>query len=245
MGETLKHLILVRHGESGGDVRRAAWRRGDRYVSTKRPEDEGLTTLGAEQSRRAGLWIVEHVIGRYALKYFDGYFVSMSRRSLQSATAMELDGSVWQGDERLNERNRGRIRGLKPEQHRRLFPSSYEKMQSDPLHWIPPGGESMLDVTDRWRSFYDDIQGLESAIVVGHRDQMWAAMQPLEQMSDEELLAVDTEVIHNAQIIHYTSLDPENGQVMPTLMWKRSIDPTYPESSEGWQRIPRIPAGLL
>lgn len=241
MGETLQHLILVRHGESEGDVRRAAWRRGDRYVSAKRPEDEELTALGAEQSRRAGLWIVEHILGKYALKYFDGYFVSLSCRSLQSAVAMELGDMIWQGDERLNERNRGRIRGLRSEQHRKLFPGSYEKMQSDPIHWIPPGGESMLDVTDRWSSFYDDIQNLRSAIVVGHRDQMWAAMQPLEQMSDEELLAVDTETIHNAQVIHYTSLDPETGQAMPTLMWKRSIDPTDPESSTGWQQIPNVP----
>lgn len=43
MGETLKHLVLVRHGEGEGDMRRAAWKRGEEVISTKHPDDEELT----------------------------------------------------------------------------------------------------------------------------------------------------------------------------------------------------------
>lgn len=191
-----------------------------------------------EQSLQAGLWIAKYILEAYALDYFDGSFVSMSTRSLQSAVAMEYENTLWQGDTRLNERNRGEVRGLKAEQHRQRYPASYQQMQTDPLHWLPPGGESILDVAERWRSFYHDIKDMESALIVGHRDQMWAAMQPLEHLSESELLAVNTDDIHNAQIIHYTSLDPETGQETGQLQWKRSIDPMYPDSqTSNWQKL--------
>lgn len=239
-GEAPRHVVLVRHGESEGDVRRAAWKRGEYFVSTKRPEEEGLTTMGIGQSRQAGSWIAKHILVRYSLECFDAYFVSLSLRSLQSAVAMDYKDVTWLGDERLNARNRGYVRGLKAEQHHELFPASYEIMHQDPLHWVPPGGESILDVAERWRSFYEDIRGLRSALIVGHRDQMWAAMQQLEYLSDNELLAVDTDEIHNAHIIHYTSLDPETREQAPVLMWKRSVDPLQNDISSGWHILPRV-----
>ena len=98
----------------------------------------------------------------------------------------------------------------------------------------------MLDVAERFRSFYDDIGFLRSVIVVGHRDQMWGAMQPLEGFGDDELLAVDTEAIGNGQIIHYTSLDPITGDQAPALMWKRSVDPMHHEIPTDWQLLPHI-----
>lgn len=242
MSETLQHLVLVRHGESEGDKRRDAWKRGEQYVSIKRPEDEALTSLGIEQSRQASLLIAQQILGQYALKGFDGYFVSMSLRSLQSAVAMEFTDAPWQGDERLNERNRGRIRGLRPYQHQKLFPESYEKMQTDPLHWIPPGGNSVLDVSELWRSFYADIQSLRSAIVVGHRDQIWAAQQPLERLGYDELLAVNTDLICNGRVDHYTSINPETGEQEPDLLWKRSFFPMHPDMQTGWQILPNVAA---
>lgn len=237
MSESLRHLVFVRHGESEGDVRRAAWRRGESFTSTKHPEEEELTDRGAEQSRLAGAWIARHILEKYALTRFDGYFVSLSRRSLQSAVAMGFEDAVWLGDERLNERNRGLIRGLKAEQHRAQFPGSYERMQTDPLHWVPPGGESIAGVAERWSSFQSDIRSLHSVLIVGHRDQMWAAMQPLEHLSDRQLLAVDTDQIGNAQVIHYMAADPQPGRQTDGFAWKCSVNPVHPETSEGWQRL--------
>jgi broad specificity phosphatase PhoE len=242
MGEILQHLVLVRHGEGEGDIRRAAWKRGEAAVSLKRPEDEEITAVGIEQSHQAGLWIAKHILQQYGLKYFDGYFVSMSLRSVQSAVAMCFKDILWFGDERLDERNRGYVRGLKPEQHRELFPDSYEKMRSDPLRWVPPGGESILGVAERWRTFHEDISDLGNVIIVGHRDQIWASQQQLERLSDSELLAVNTDDFHNAQVIHYTSVSPQTGREAPALMWKRSVDPLQPEASSGWQILPNVAA---
>lgn len=240
MSESLQHLVLVRHGESEGDVRRAAWKSGQEAQASKLPEDEELTSRGAEQSRKAGLWIIKNILQKHNPSAFDGYFVSTALRSLQSAVAMDLEGAVWQADSRLDERNRGRIRGLHSKTHEQLFPDSFQQMKSDPLHWVPPGpgGEAILPhLVGKFHSFYDDIQDMESAIVVGHRDEMWAAMQPLECLSDDELLAVNTNDIHNAQIIQYTSLDPATGEQAPRLLWKRSVNPISPTVQTPWQYL--------
>lgn len=237
MSETLQHLVLVRHGEGEGDVRRAAWRRGEEVQATKKPEAEEITSRGAEQGRRAGLWIVRHVLTQYTLPGFDGCYVSSAIRSEQTAVALGLDVAVWQEDHRLDERNRGHVRGLRPQEHRQRFPDSFAAMKDNPLHWAPPGGESILEVADKARLFLRDIEGAHNVLAVTHRDWMWAAMMPLENLGEDELVRVNTDEIHNAQILHYTSINPETGETAPTLMWKRSIDPMQPENSAGWQPL--------
>jgi hypothetical protein len=88
--------------------------------------------------------------------------------------------------------------------------------------------------------YYEDIRNVKSAIVVGHRDSMWAFAKIIEGLSDDEFAAYDTEGIGNAQVWHYTSLDPATGQQAPQLMWKYSVDPVHPEAATGWQILPHI-----
>lgn len=245
MNEKLLNLVFVRHGESEGDVRRAAWQRGEVYTTDKTPEEEELTDLGIEQSRLAGLWIAQHILGKFVMDKFDGCYVSSSLRSEQSAVALGLaDTTCWNADARLDERNRGLIRGIKRKEHQAKFPDSYEQMVLDPLHWVPPEGESLEQVAARFVEFHDDIHdGSRNIILVGHRDQMWSAQIPLEGLSEEEFLAVDTDEIHNAQVVHYTAINPVTGEEAPTLMWKRSHDPTDPsQPMSQWEFLPRIAA---
>lgn len=241
MSETLQHLVLVRHFESEGDARRGAWRRGEPFKTDKLPEEEGLTPHGYIEGPYSGEFVREEVIGKLALHHFDYYFVSSVLRAEQSAGVMDLPDALWQEDPRLNERNRGLVRGLRKEQHKQRYPESYEQMVSDPLHWTPPGGNSILDVAELQTDFLEDIKYIaRSAIVVGHRDSMWASMMPLEGLNEAELAAVNTDDIHNGQIWHYTSIHPETGWQAPQLMWKRSIDPIHPETDTGWQTLPNV-----
>ena len=240
--ETLQHLILVRHGESEGDVRRAAWKRGEAVPTVKLPEEEELTAEGEVQSRQAGLWIAKNIIRAYGLKYFDGCYVSSALRGEQSAAAMDLAVAAWQDNYNLDERNRGHIRGLRAEQHKQLFPDSYATMKADPLSWVPPGGESITEVAARARQFLSDIEGAATVLAVTHRDWMWAAMQPLEGLSDEELASVNTDEIHNAHITHYTSIDPWSGEQASDLFWKRSIDPADLDAVAPWQYLAKAAA---
>jgi broad specificity phosphatase PhoE len=232
MGEAIEHLVLIRHGEDEGDVRRAAWRRGELIAATKVREREEITPTGEEQSRRAGLWIQEYVVKAYDLTSFDGCYVSSALRSEQSAAALGLTSAVWQEDHDLDERNRGRIRGLRPEQHRKLYPRSFEQMNESPQQWLPPGGESLVpDVTARVRRFMQNIEGARAVVVETHRDWIWAAGIVLG-------FAVNTDDIHNGQVIHLTSLNPDTGEQASDLRWIRSIDPAAVTGAGEWQAIP-------
>lgn len=239
MGETIQHLVLVRHGEDEGDVRRAAWKRGELIVPSKKRDLEEITAEGVEQSRQAGLWIQKHVIAVYGLAAFDGCYVSSALRSEQSAVALDLPVAVWQEDHNLDERNRGRIRGLRSEQHRELYPQSFEQMNHDPLHWLPPGGESIMhDVTTRVRQFMENTEGAQTVLAETHRDWIWAAGIILGY-------TVNSDDIHNGQVIHLTSIDPETGQQATELSWIRSIDPIVVSGPGEWQTMPnRLGAGI-
>lgn len=242
MGETLQHLVLIRHGESEGDVRRAAWRRGEVVQTDKMPEEEELTARGEEECRRAGRWIIENIMRKFHITQFDGYYVSSALRSEQSAIALDLPNAVWQVDANLDERNRGFVRGIRAEQHKKRFPDSYAQMKSDPLHWVPPGGNAIKPTEiDHAQRFLDKVRGGPRTVVaVTHRDKMWAAMAPLEGLDDAELLAVNTDDIHNAQVVHYTSVDPISGEQAPALLWVCSVDPMHPDQSAGWQYLSRL-----
>ncbi len=244
MIEKLQHLVLVRHGESEGDVRRQAWRTGQAYTTNKTPDEEELTKLGYDQSEISGNWLKNNLLlGGFAISAFKASFVSSVFRTEQSALAMDLPGSLWQEDPRLNERNRGKVRGLTKEQHKKQYPKSYLQMQTDPITWQPPDGESVLDVANKLTDFFQDIQSTSSVIVAGHRDSMWAFMVPIEGLTSEQLSKVDTNDIKNGQIWHYTSIDPKTGESQPTLMWKRSINPNFNQHKTNWQKIENcIPA---
>lgn len=237
MSETLRDLIIARHGEGEGDVRRAAWRRGEMVAATKMPEREEITAQGIWQSRQAGLWIQDNVVAARGLAAFDGCYVSSARRSEQTTAALGLPIAVWQRDNCLDERNRGKIRGLTPGQHRQLYPQSFEQMISDPLHWVPPEGESVLEVAERARQFLHNIEGARTVLAVTHRDWMWAAQLILEHLTEAELLAVNTDAIGNACVLWYTSINPETGEQADGLRWRRLIDPTSLETDSGWLPI--------
>jgi broad specificity phosphatase PhoE len=240
MNQPLRHLVLVRHGESDGDARRAAWRRGERVLATKAPELEEITTLGVEQCRLGGILITKHIVEAHGITGFDGCYVSSALRSEQSAVALNIPNAVWQDNSFLDERNRGKVRGLHPDQHRQLYPQSFEQMKSDPLNWTPPEGESILEVTNRAGQFMNNVDSARDVLAVTHRDWLWASLRIIERLTESELMAVNTDDIPNAQIIEYTSISPTTGHQAPDLMWKRTANPETDSHPTEWQILPKL-----
>lgn len=257
MREVIRHLVLVRHGESEGDARREAWKRGERITTAKMPEEEGLTERGIRQCELAGRWIQRHIIEALGIRAFSGCYISPTARSEQSAVALGLPSLVLQEVALLSERNRGLTRGWHPEQHKARYPDSYRQMKHDILHWQPPGGEALVpDVINRVEQFLDmlDIGSARAAeieadvsmdpgvvLVVGHRDWMWMAQDTIELLTEPELLEIDTDkTLCNAQIVHYSSINPETGERAPVLLWKRSVDPTSTAGPGAWHILPRV-----
>ncbi len=220
-----KHLVLVRHGQSEGDARREAWKRGEEYTTSKHPKDEGQTELGHKQSQQAGRWIAQFILKPYSLDKFDAHLTSPLPRTLQSANSLD-PSAKWVREPALTERDRGAVQGMTKKQHQEQFPDSYEHMLEHPFHWTPPEGESLLRVADRLTTFLDSLlSSNDTALLMTHRDLMWSAHLPLDGLNLSQIEQVDTNAITNAHIFHYTNINPKDGSMDDTLRWKRSIDP--------------------
>lgn len=232
-----QHIVIVRHGESEGDARRAAWERGDTYISDKDPRDEDQTQLGHEQSRVAGLWIAKFILAPYGLGEFEAYYTSPLGRTKQSAKSLSST-APWIDEPKLIERDRGKVQGITKNQHEEMFPASYRQMLEHPFHWTPPEGESLLGVANRLSNFLDDLRSKHNnALLMSHRDLMWSAHLPLDRLSLEEIEQINTDKIGNSHIFHYTNVHPSDGTLDEDLRWKRSIDPidsTSPDYDAKW-----------
>ena len=250
-----QHLVLVRHGESEGNFVRSAHKAGDSSYLTdefrNRPGHEWrLTPEGVEQAHAAGQWIQDHIITDYGLPGFDKYVYSPHRRTRETGGHLGLHRAAWQLSRLLREREWGEIQGLVEEEHRAQYPRNYAWMKADPLHWAPPGGESISQVADnRVREFFDwlhrehDDKGVNSVIAVTHGELIWATRLALDYMFNEDYEASEndpSQKINNCQVVHYTRLDPETGKVAPYLRWKRSVWPWQSPDDVGvWQESTR------
>jgi len=246
------HLVLVRHGESEGNFVRNAFkegREGDLAYSLnefrERPgHDWRLTEKGVEQAQAAGVWIQENIIKKYGLPGFDRYFYSSHRRTFETAGHLGIEGAQWRHNAMFRERSWGELENLTGDQeHQEIYPRNYEWMQLDPLNWAPPGGESIVQVSDtRVREVLDtlhrdhDEKGVDAVIAATHGEWIWAARLVLEYMfhEDWETHKEDPmQKIHNCQVVHYTRLDPETGEQAPYLRWMRSITPWKDDADQG------------
>lgn len=218
-----RHVVVVRHGESEGDVRRAA--KDYRLNSDKHPLEEEQTKLGHEQSRAAGSWIARFILRTYAIDGFDTYLSSPLIRTKQSADSLGLV-AAWHDEPRLSERDRGNIQGLTKREHRQLFPESYQQMREYPFHWTPPGGESLLRVSTRLAELATEIdENFDTALLMTHRDIMWATHISIDGMDVKKVEQLDTDIFGNSRIFHYTNISPQDGGLDEQLRWKRSVDP--------------------
>ena len=234
----IQHLVIIRHGESEGDVRRSMAKEGALMNPSKRPADEEQTKIGDKQSALAGQWIAEHILRAYGIESFDVCLQSPAIRTKQTAEALCIPNAEWQDEPLLAERDRGEIQGFTKQAHEENYPDSYAQMINDPIHWTPPGGESIVDVSERASRLIAKIKNTSSAILVTHRDWIWAAQVPVEGLSESELELVDTDLIHNSQVIHYMNIDPFTVDAVESLIWKRSVCPYSNDiTSRQWNRI--------
>lgn len=229
IGNNLQHLVIARHGEGEGDTRRAKAKQGFHDKPTKATFEEELTENGRGQSMAGGRWITKFVLEAYGFESFDKYLMSPAIRAKQTAESLTPDAD-WIVEDLLDERNRGEISGWPRQAHEAIYPDSYRLMVDDPLHWIPPGGESIISVSQRASILRRNLKKYKSALLSTHRDWIWASMVPLEGLSEAALADVNTDVIENGQIIHYTSVNPNTGNAEAGLMWKRTINPCSSKS---------------
>jgi broad specificity phosphatase PhoE len=200
-------LVLVRHGESVGNLADAeARQRGaDRLDLDARDADVELSETGRRQADAVGRWLA-------SVDDDDRPTVVVSspyRRAADTARRAvgNLDIEVVL-DERLRERDLGVFDGLTGHGIRRAYPEEAERRQKlGKFYYQPPSGESWSDVVLRVRHLMADLRdGFDGAQLwlFTHQAVIMSFRYVLEGLTEQELLELDGSVtLGNASVTRY------------------------------------------
>jgi NAD+ kinase len=238
-------LVLVRHGESEGNVARKFSLEGDNSLFTeefcaRHNSRLRLTDRGRQQALSAGAWLKKNI----GLQ-FDRYYVSGYARAMETAALLNLPDAVWFQDLYLRERDLGLFEIMPEDEKRTKYPEAYRQHQLDPFYWTPPNGESIAQLCLRidrvLQTLHRECSG-KRVVLVCHGLVIWAFMVRIERLTPVQYLQRSADPpwgIHNCQIVHYSRLSPESGEVGGVVDWVRSICPWKEEGQSQWRKICR------
>jgi broad specificity phosphatase PhoE len=212
-------LWIVRHGESAGNVARdAAHANGaDRIELSARDVDIVLSSRGEEQAQALGKWFAQAEAGDRP----DVLLASPYARARATATLFREAGGATEDepicvDERLREKEFGILDGLTVSGLASVYPDQAEfRRLLGKFYHRPPGGESWCDVIFRLRSLMDTIAlhyAGRRVMIVAHQVVVLCLRYVIENMSEEQILAIDQEGdVANCSVTEYR-FDPDAGR---------------------------------
>ncbi len=238
------NLLLIRHGQSEGNLANQKARDGDfSHFSEEYRNRSGrhwnLTEKGIGQARKSGEWLKLNKLNK-----FFRYYTSSYLRARQTSAHLNLPDASWIIESRMRERDHGDIDTLPAMEFPIKYPDNSRTRKADSLYWRPPGGESIADVRLRARSMFDTLHrecSGENVIFVCHGDFIRAARAELEYMSDEEWDKLELESglhVGNAEILHYTRINPETDEDLGRLGWMRRFNPS--DENPAWSKWHKI-----
>lgn len=149
----MKTIILVRHGESETNVRKA-------FTGQL---DAPLTAAGREQARR---------MAQYLDKYrVDKIYVSPLQRAVDTAGAIALrQNCPMEKREDIKEIDSGKWQGLTFAEIAEKYPQTYQVWKSDIGNAAPEGGETCRELYDRVTAFFEKVlqEKEETVCLVAH-----------------------------------------------------------------------------
>lgn len=191
-----ERLVLVRHGESLGNVadREARERGSGRLDLDYRDADTPLSETGKGQAEAVARWVAGlDDSGRPSVALASPY-----QRAADTARAAlgELDiAERLVLDERLRERDLGVFDGLTGAGIREKYPEEAERRDKiGKFYYRPPSGESWCDVVMRVRSVLADIRQEydgERVWVFSHQAVIMSFRYVLEGLDEKTLLGID------------------------------------------------------
>ena len=200
-------LWLVRHGESLGNVAdaRALEAGADRLDLDVRDPDVQLSDTGRSQAEALGRYLASLPEDQRPTAALSSPF-ARALTTAQLATAGL--GIRVRTDERLRERDFGAFDGMTGAGIREQFPDEAERRDLlGKFYYRPPGGESWADVALRIRSLLATEalrHDCDRLLVVAHQAVIWVFRYVLEELTEQELLAVDQEEqVANASLTRY------------------------------------------
>jgi broad specificity phosphatase PhoE len=187
-------LLLVRHGESAGNVARDHAEAGGHHVIAlqERDMDVPLSARGERQAEALGRWLADLGRRRPTVVLASPYLRACETARIAATTA-DLRVPVHL-DERLREREFGLLDGLTTGGIAARFPAEAERRAKvGKFYHRPPGGESWADVGLRVRSALDTVvreHPGERVMVVAHQVVVHMFRYVLEHLTEAEVLAM-------------------------------------------------------
>jgi len=201
------HLVLVRHGESLGNLADAdARERGaERLDLSTRDADVELSDTGRDQADALRKWLAAAEGSQQPTVVLSSPY----RRAAETAerAVADLDVELF-FDERLRERDLGVLDGLTGAGIRAAHPEEAERRTKlGKFYYQPPSGESWADVVLRIRSFLTDLrEGFDGERVwlFSHQAVIMSFRYVLEGLGEQELLDIEgSERLGNASMTRY------------------------------------------
>jgi broad specificity phosphatase PhoE len=244
-------LIVVRHGQSAGNVARdlAHEAEADRIELTERDADVPLSELGEEQAVSLGRWFAQLPPGERP----DVLLSSPYLRAFQTAQLFRQHGGAATVDEpicfdeRLREKEFGVLDGLTTMGIRRAFPDQAEfRRLLGKFYHRPPGGESWCDVILRLRSVMDTISlhyAGRRVMIFSHQVIVLCLRYVIETLTEAEILAIDRAGdVANCAITDYR-FDPAHGRGGGLVLSRYNVTAPLEEDATPVTKAPDAIAG--
>ena len=178
----MKHVVLIRHGES-------QWNLENRFTGWV---DVPLSLKGEQEAREAG--------EKVRAFRFDHAFTSVLTRAIRTLEIV-LDvigqpGLPVEQDQALNERMYGELQGLNKTETVEKYGEAQVKLWRRSYDIRPPGGESLQDTAERVLPYYRErvwprLAKGETLLVVAHGNSLRALVMHLDGLSREEVLELN------------------------------------------------------
>lgn len=210
-------LWVVRHGQSAGNVARdEAHAAGAlRIALTHRDVDVPLSDLGQEQAASLGRWFAAQAAQPQVMIASPYLRAQETAKLFRAAGGCDPDEPICV-DERLREKEFGILDGLTTSGVAELIPDQAEfRRLLGKFYHRPPGGESWCDVIFRLRSLLDTVSlhyGGQRVMIVAHQVVVLCLRYIIENLSEQEILAIDQEGdVRNCGVTEYR-FDPAAGK---------------------------------
>lgn len=215
-------LVLIRHGESEGNVAATRAHQAGAHVIDvpARDADVGLSDTGREQALALGRFLAGVPEQSRGAVWSSPY-----ARARQTAELAVGTGG-WRGQIRLDERLRDRELGIldmltSDGVEARLPEEAQRRRWLGKFYYRPPGGESWADVVLRLRSLLADLDRVhsgEGVVLVCHDALIVLFRYILQGLSESELLdlAAKTSIL-NASVSRFARTDGRGAWVLESF----------------------------
>jgi broad specificity phosphatase PhoE len=241
-----KEVILVRHGQSAGNVAlEAAEAAGASFIDiAERDVDVPLSPLGERQAHALGEWLKD--LPEKPTVVLASPYVRAQETARIAVEAMG-GGVEIVFDERLREREFGIVDRLTRKGIHEKYPEQAEfHKRLKKFYYRAPGGESWCDVILRLRSVQDslarDYAG-ERVMIVCHTVVIYCFRYLFEKMTESEILEIDrTANLANCSVTSYRH-DPSLPSAGALVLNKFNFTAPLREAGEKVTVKPDAPAG--